>query len=128
MTSDAPRSWRASSRRSPLPLPWRWESNTDRAITSDVPSFLRIGHESLPPARHANPFGLPFEFFDGSAFLRPAADLTTNHHPTGEKPMKKSVLAAAVMMLIGTVASADTSSGTLTVTATVESSINLTIE
>ena len=42
--------------------------------------------------------------------------------------MKKAVLAAAATMLFAAVASADTSSGTLTVTATVESSINLTIE
>ena len=42
--------------------------------------------------------------------------------------MKKAVLAAAVTMLFATVASAATSSGTLTVTGTVESSINLTIE
>lgn len=42
--------------------------------------------------------------------------------------MKKAVLAVAVVMLFATVASADTSSGTLTVTATVASSINLTIE
>ena len=41
--------------------------------------------------------------------------------------MKKFVLAATVMMF-ATVASAATSSGTLTVTGTVESSINLTIE
>jgi predicted secreted protein len=42
--------------------------------------------------------------------------------------MKKVVLVAAITMLFGTVASAATSSGTLTVTGTVESSINLTIE
>ena len=42
--------------------------------------------------------------------------------------MKKAVLVAAVTMLFATVATAATSSGTLTVTGTVESSINLTIE
>ena len=42
--------------------------------------------------------------------------------------MKKAVLAAAVLMMFAAVASADTSSGTLTITATVDSSINLTIE
>src|SRR6185295_6189422 len=42
--------------------------------------------------------------------------------------MKKFVLALAVTTLTATIASADTSSGTLTVTGTVESSINLTIE
>ena len=42
--------------------------------------------------------------------------------------MKKFVLAATVVMMFATVASAATSSGTLTVTGTVESSINLTIE
>jgi hypothetical protein len=42
--------------------------------------------------------------------------------------MKKAVLVATVLMMFGTVASAATSSGTLTVTGTVESSINLTIE
>jgi len=42
--------------------------------------------------------------------------------------MKKFVLAAAVLILTATVASADTSSGTLTVTGAVTSSINLTIE
>jgi hypothetical protein len=42
--------------------------------------------------------------------------------------MKKIFAAAAVMMMTAVVASADTSTGTLTVTGTVESSINLTIE
>jgi predicted secreted protein len=42
--------------------------------------------------------------------------------------MKKVVLAAAVLTMFATIASADTASGTLTVTATVDSSINLTIE
>jgi predicted secreted protein len=42
--------------------------------------------------------------------------------------MKKFVFAAVVVMFFATVASAATSSGTLTVTGTVESSINLTIE
>jgi len=42
--------------------------------------------------------------------------------------MKKFVFAAVVTMMFATVASAATSSGTLTVTGTVESSINLTIE
>ena len=42
--------------------------------------------------------------------------------------MKNFVLAAAATMMFATVASAATSSGTLTVTGTVESSINLTIE
>jgi hypothetical protein len=43
--------------------------------------------------------------------------------------MKKFVIAAAATMAFATLASAqETSSGTLTVTATVESSINLTIE
>jgi len=42
--------------------------------------------------------------------------------------MKKFVLAAAVLILATTTASADTSSGTLTVTGAVTSSINLTIE
>ena len=42
--------------------------------------------------------------------------------------MKKFVLAAAVTVLFASVAFADTSSGTLTVTGTVDSSINLTIE
>jgi hypothetical protein len=41
--------------------------------------------------------------------------------------MKKFAIAAAFLMVAG-VASADTSTGTLTVTGTVESSINLTIE
>lgn len=42
--------------------------------------------------------------------------------------MKKAVFVAVVTLLFGTVASAATASGTLTVTGTVESSINLTIE
>lgn len=42
--------------------------------------------------------------------------------------MKKVFAAAVVMMMTAVVASADTSTGTLTVTGTVESSINLTIE
>jgi hypothetical protein len=42
--------------------------------------------------------------------------------------MKKVFAAAAVMMMTAVVASADTSTGTLTVTGTVESAINLTIE
>ena len=42
--------------------------------------------------------------------------------------MKKAVLVAAATILFATIATADTSSGTLTVTGTVESSINLTIE
>ena len=42
--------------------------------------------------------------------------------------MKKSVLILAVMTMMATAAMADTSSGTLTVTGTVASSINLTIE
>jgi predicted secreted protein len=42
--------------------------------------------------------------------------------------MKKLVLAAAAVMTFATTASAATSSGTLTVTGTVASSINLTIE
>lgn len=42
--------------------------------------------------------------------------------------MKNVVLAAAALMMFAAVASADTASGTLTVTATVDSSINLTIE
>jgi hypothetical protein len=42
--------------------------------------------------------------------------------------MKKVFAAAAVMMMTAVVASADTSTGTLTVTGTVASSINLTIE
>ncbi|MFL6246812.1 MAG: hypothetical protein ACJ74H_12350 [Thermoanaerobaculia bacterium] len=44
------------------------------------------------------------------------------------KAMKKIIVAAAITLLTATVASAATSSGTLTVTGTVESSINLTIE
>lgn len=42
--------------------------------------------------------------------------------------MKKIIVVAAITLLTATVASADTSSGTLTVTGTVESAINLTIE
>jgi len=42
--------------------------------------------------------------------------------------MKRLTLAAAALMMTATMASADTSSGTLTVVATVDSSINLTIE
>ena len=42
--------------------------------------------------------------------------------------MKKFVLAVALTTLAATVASADTATGTLTVTGTVASSINLTIE
>lgn len=42
--------------------------------------------------------------------------------------MKKIIVAAAITLLTASVASAATSSGTLTVTGTVESSINLTIE
>jgi len=42
--------------------------------------------------------------------------------------MKRLTLAAAALMMTATMASADTSSGTLTVIATVDSSINLTIE
>jgi len=42
--------------------------------------------------------------------------------------MKKYILAAAAMVLTAGIASADTASGTLTVTGTVASSINLTIE
>jgi predicted secreted protein len=42
--------------------------------------------------------------------------------------MKKVFAAAAVMMMTAVVASADTSTGTLTVTGTVASAINLTIE
>lgn len=42
--------------------------------------------------------------------------------------MKKIVVAAAITLLTASVASAATSSGTLTITGTVESSINLTIE
>ena len=42
--------------------------------------------------------------------------------------MKKIIVAAAITLMTATVASAATSSGTLTVTGTVESSINLTIE
>jgi hypothetical protein len=42
--------------------------------------------------------------------------------------MKRVFAAAAVMMMTAVVASADTSTGTLTVTGTVASSINLTIE
>ncbi|HEX6642894.1 MAG TPA: hypothetical protein VF215_17390 [Thermoanaerobaculia bacterium] len=42
--------------------------------------------------------------------------------------MKKMILAVAVTLATASVASAATSSGTLTVTGTVESSINLTIE
>jgi predicted secreted protein len=44
------------------------------------------------------------------------------------KSMKKIIVAAAITLLTASVASAATSSGTLTVTGTVESSINLTIE
>jgi hypothetical protein len=44
------------------------------------------------------------------------------------KTMKKLIVAAAITLLTASVASAATSSGTLTVTGTVESSINLTIE
>lgn len=42
--------------------------------------------------------------------------------------MKKTLLVAALTLTFASVASADTSSGTLTVTGTVASSINLTIE
>ena len=42
--------------------------------------------------------------------------------------MKRLTLVAAALMMTATMASAATSSGTLTVTGTVESSINLTIE
>lgn len=42
--------------------------------------------------------------------------------------MKKIIVVAAITLLTASVASAATSSGTLTVTGTVESSINLTIE
>lgn len=42
--------------------------------------------------------------------------------------MKKIFAVAAITILTATVASADTATGTLTVTGTVESSINLTIE
>lgn len=42
--------------------------------------------------------------------------------------MKSIAIAAAVTMMVATAALADTSSGTLTVTGTVASSINLTIE
>ena len=42
--------------------------------------------------------------------------------------MKKVVFAVVVVMMAASAASADTASGTLTVTGTVESSINLTIE
>jgi len=42
--------------------------------------------------------------------------------------MKKIIVAAAITLFTASVASAATSSGTLTVTGTVESSINLTIE
>ena len=42
--------------------------------------------------------------------------------------MKKIIVVAAITLLAASVASAETSSGTLTVTGTVESSINLTIE
>jgi predicted secreted protein len=42
--------------------------------------------------------------------------------------MKKMFVLAAAVLLFASVASADTSSGTLTVTGTIESSINLTIE
>ena len=42
--------------------------------------------------------------------------------------MKKIIVAAVITLLTASVASAATSSGTLTVTGTVESSINLTIE
>lgn len=42
--------------------------------------------------------------------------------------MKKIIVAAAITLLTASVASAATSSGTLTITGTVESSINLTIE
>src|SRR5690349_23201876 len=42
--------------------------------------------------------------------------------------MKKIIVAAAITLLTASVASAETSSGTLTVTGTVASSINLTIE
>jgi hypothetical protein len=44
------------------------------------------------------------------------------------KTMKRLTLVAAALMMTATMASAATSSGTLTVTGTVESSINLTIE
>ena len=42
--------------------------------------------------------------------------------------MKKIIVAAAITLLTASVASAATSSGTLTITGTVESAINLTIE
>jgi predicted secreted protein len=42
--------------------------------------------------------------------------------------MKKMIFAAALTLAVASVASAETSTGTLTVTGTVESSINLTIE
>lgn len=42
--------------------------------------------------------------------------------------MKKALFVAAAVLMFASVAMADTSSGTLTVTGTVESSINLTIE
>jgi hypothetical protein len=42
--------------------------------------------------------------------------------------MKKLVILAAAVLMVASAAMADTSSGTLTVTGTVESSINLTIE
>jgi predicted secreted protein len=65
-------------------------------------------------------------------FFAPLADYTNEtsiRDKTKEKEMKKLLLVVAVSMIFGVVsASAATSSGTLTVTGTVESSISLTIE
>src|SRR6266498_4115101 len=72
------------------------------------------------------PFGADLYFFV------PLADYTNEasiRDKQKEKRMKKLLLVVAVSMVFGAVsASAATSSGTLTVTGTVESSISLTIE
>jgi hypothetical protein len=65
-------------------------------------------------------------------FFAPSPALTSrsSQKETGEEKMKKmfGISAAVVMLAFATVASADTASGTLTVTGTVASAINLTIE
>jgi hypothetical protein len=61
-------------------------------------------------------------------FLAPSDGLIGQVQDQQEKKMKKLAVFALGMMMTATVASAATSSGTLTVTGTVESSINLTIE